>query len=46
MFWNKIIVAGTFDRLHDGHKLLLMTSYNNCEKELIIGITNINMDCK
>lgn len=43
MLWNKIIVAGTFDRLHDGHKLLLMTSYNNCEKELIIGITNINM---
>ncbi len=43
MIWNKVIVAGTFDRLHDAHKVLLSTAYSNCKNELIIGITSENM---
>lgn len=43
MYWNKVIVAGTFDRLHKAHKILLCTAYSNCKNELVIGITNENM---
>ena len=43
MKYKNVLVAGTFDRLHEGHKLLLDTAINNCSKNLFIGITKDNM---
>ena len=43
MKYKNVLVAGTFDRLHKGHKLLLDTAINNCSKNLFIGITKDNM---
>ncbi len=39
MKYNKVIVAGTFDRLHDGHRHLLQCALYCAVEELIIGIT-------
>jgi len=36
--FNTIALGGTFDRLHNGHKKLLMLSASACSKRLIIGI--------
>ncbi len=43
MKYKNVLVAGTFDRLHEGHKLLLDTAIHNCSKNLFIGITKDNM---
>lgn len=42
---KNVLVAGTFDRLHKGHKLLLDNAVNNCSENLFIGITKDEM-CK
>ncbi len=42
--YNKVLVAGTFDRLHQGHKTLLETAINSTSCELIIGITDDSMN--
>jgi cytidyltransferase-like protein len=41
--YNKVLVAGTFDRLHQGHKTLLETAINSTSNELIIAITDDSM---
>ena len=40
MKYNRVLVAGTFDRLNQGHKFLLKTAFIHCLDELIIGITD------
>ncbi len=42
--YNKVLVAGTFDRLHQGHKTLLETAINSTSYELIIAITDDSMN--
>lgn len=43
MSFEKVLVAGTFDRLHEGHKCLLITAIKHCKKDLVVGITNDHM---
>ncbi|KAL0236652.1 hypothetical protein PCE1_000050 [Barthelona sp. PCE] len=37
---NTVILGGTFDRLHNGHRLLLQTAAYLCSRTLIVGITS------
>lgn len=41
--YNKVLVGGTFDRLHLGHKLLLTKALNITCNQLIVGITDKTM---
>ncbi len=43
--YNRVLVAGTFDRLHSGHKLLLDKAFEVTAEsgELVIGITADSM---
>jgi len=45
-FYDYGIVAGTFDRLHVGHKILLSESAMLMQKKLLIGITTDEMNGK
>jgi len=38
-----VVLGGTFDRLHDGHKLLLTEAVNRCACKLIVGVTDESM---
>lgn len=40
--FKRVAVGGTFDRLHDGHKMLLKAAADHCTNTLIIGITGNN----
>lgn len=35
-----VVLGGTFDRLHNGHKILLTDAILNCRKQLTIGVTD------
>lgn len=44
---KRVVLGGTFDRLHNGHKILLSTAALNCTKKLTVGVTDISMlKCK
>ena len=38
--YQNVVLGGTFDRIHAGHKILLTTSLLRCSKEITIGITD------
>ncbi|CAL8073582.1 unnamed protein product [Orchesella dallaii] len=41
--FNKVVLGGTFDRMHNAHKILLTESAIRCHKEVIVGVTDDNM---
>lgn len=45
--FENVVLGGTFDRLHNGHKILLSTAALKCTKKLTVGVTDIIMlKCK
>lgn len=38
--YDHVVLGGTFDNLHNGHKILLSTAQLKCNKSLTIGVTN------
>lgn len=43
VIYNNVVLGGTFDRLHIGHKILLSEAILRCNKKLIVGVTESNM---
>lgn len=39
LFFERVVLGGTFDHLHDGHKVLLTLSALICTKKLFVGVT-------
>lgn len=40
---NTVVLGGTFDRLHVGHKILLSEAALRAHKRLVVGVTDVNM---
>ncbi|XP_012273059.1 bifunctional coenzyme A synthase [Orussus abietinus] len=41
--YGNVVLGGTFDRLHNGHKIFLGEAVLRCSKKLTVGITDENM---
>ncbi|KAL0131572.1 hypothetical protein PUN28_002838 [Cardiocondyla obscurior] len=41
--YKNVILGGTFDRLHNGHKILLSEAILRCTERLSVGVTDANM---
>jgi phosphopantetheine adenylyltransferase / dephospho-CoA kinase len=41
--FNSVVLGGTFDRLHVGHKILLSEAALRAQKKLVVGVTDVNM---
>lgn len=42
--YDAVVLGGTFDRLHVGHKILLSEGCLLCDKKLTVGVTDGNMN--
>lgn len=42
--YNHVVLGGTFDRIHNGHKLLLLTAILKTNKILTCGLTDGEMN--
>lgn len=40
---DTVVLGGTFDRLHCGHKILLTEAVLRAKKRVVVGVTDINM---
>lgn len=40
---DSVVLGGTFDRLHVGHKLLLTEAVLRAKKRVVVGVTDVNM---
>ncbi|XP_050684664.1 bifunctional coenzyme A synthase isoform X1 [Leptidea sinapis] len=41
--YDCVVLGGTFDRLHNGHKILLSQSVLRAKKHVTVGVTDVNM---
>ncbi|XP_053971674.1 bifunctional coenzyme A synthase [Hylaeus volcanicus] len=41
--YKSVVLGGTFDRLHNGHKIFLSEAVLRCTQQLTVGVTNTNM---
>lgn len=41
--YKSVVLGGTFDRLHNGHKIFLSEAILRCTEKLTIGVTDTNM---
>lgn len=41
--YENVVLGGTFDRLHVGHKILLTEAVLRAEKRVVVGVTDDNM---
>lgn len=41
--YNNVVLGGTFDRLHVGHKILLSEAALKAQQRLVVGVTDVNM---
>lgn len=41
--YNSVVLGGTFDRLHIGHKILLSEAALRARRRLVVGVTDVNM---
>lgn len=41
--YKNVVLGGTFDRLHNGHKILLSQAVLHCTEKLTVGVTDTNM---
>lgn len=41
--YKSVVLGGTFDRLHIGHKILLSEAALRAQKRLVVGVTDVNM---
>jgi len=41
--YKNVVLGGTFDRLHNGHKIMLSEAVLYCTEKLTVGVTDINM---
>lgn len=41
--YNSVVLGGTFDRLHIGHKILLSAAALRAKRRVVVGVTDVNM---
>ncbi|XP_003486629.1 bifunctional coenzyme A synthase [Bombus impatiens] len=41
--YKNVVLGGTFDRIHNGHKILLSEAALRCTEKLTVGVTDTNM---
>lgn len=41
--YKSVVLGGTFDRLHNGHKIFLSQAVLRCKHKLCVGVTDTNM---
>lgn len=41
--YDNVVLGGTFDRLHTGHKILLSEAVLRCRRKLTVGVTDASM---